>query len=314
MRARLLTITLLLASAASAALAPGDHRFELRHGGRVRSYLVHIPPQVRAGRALPVVLSFHGGGGSAGHQRTHTGMNALAAEKGFIVVYPNGTGRREERLLTWNAGTCCGYASDNNVDDVGFTRAVVADLGRRTGLDRARIYATGMSNGAMMSYRLAVEAPDLVAAIAPVAGSIALETFHPSVAIPILHIHSVDDPRAHYQGGLTLPTPLSRRGVTHQPVEPVLQKWSRYEGCAEAPIVTARRAGADRTDDEGLTATKIVRAGCRGGSEIVLWKLTGSGHVWPGAPRPRSERLAGRATSLIDANREIWDFVSRFHK
>lgn len=314
MRIRLLTTILFLASAASAALTPGDYRFVLQHGGRTRSYLTHVPPQARGGGALPVVLSFHGGGGNAEHQREQTGMNPLANEKGFLVVYPDGTGRRKDKLLTWNAGTCCGYASANGVDDVGFTRAVVADLARRTNIDRKRVYATGMSNGAMMSYRLAVEAPDLIAAIAPVAGSMSLESFHVTSAMPILHIHSIDDPRAHYEGGLTLPLGLSTRGVMHQPVEKVLNEWVRSEACASPPVVLKKIAGKPGTTDEGLTATKMAWSGCHAGSEIVLWKLTGSGHVWPGAATTRSERLTGRATSLIDANREIWEFVSRFHK
>jgi len=97
-------------------------------------------------------------------------MDKLADRETFVAVYPNGTGRFGNRLLTWNAGACCAYAMSNNVDDVGFVRALVTKLTESIPIDRRRIYATGLSNGAMMSHRLAAEAADLIAAIAPVAG------------------------------------------------------------------------------------------------------------------------------------------------
>ena len=158
------------AGPARAALAPGDHRVTLQHGGRQRSYIVHVPPAAREGRPLPVVLNFHGGGGNAEAQQKYSRMDALADAEGFLVVYPDGTGRMADKLLTWNAGTCCAYSVTNNVDDVGFTLALLADLEARQPVDRRRVYATGLSNGAMMAWRLAVEASDRIAAIAPVAG------------------------------------------------------------------------------------------------------------------------------------------------
>ena len=89
------------------------------------------------------------------------GARLVADREHFIAVYPNGTGRG--RFLVWNAGTCCGRAPLQGIDDVGFVRAMIDDLAKRTPIDRTRIYATGLSNGAMMTYRIAAEAPDLVA-------------------------------------------------------------------------------------------------------------------------------------------------------
>ena len=148
----------LCAGPAWAALAPGDHRIALQHGGRQRSYIVHVPPVAREGRPLPVVLNFHGGGGNAESQQNIPRLDALADAEGFLAVYPDGTGRMPDRLLTWNAGTCCAYSVMNSVDDVGFTLALLADLEARQPVDRRRVYATGLSNGAMMAWRLAVEA------------------------------------------------------------------------------------------------------------------------------------------------------------
>ena len=115
------------APAWAGTLAPGNYRFELQSGGRSRSYLVHVPPQA-ASATLPVVVSLHGGGGNAEQHRRSTGMDAAADRDGYIAVYPNGSGRLRERLLTWNAGHCCGYAQAEGVDDVGFIVLVVPEL------------------------------------------------------------------------------------------------------------------------------------------------------------------------------------------
>ena len=124
---------------------------------------MHLPPQAGDGQPLPLVINFHGGGGEPlGHER-YSGMDDLADEEGFIAVYPAGTSRFGDRLLTWNAGGCCGYAQEESVDDVGFVRALIDDLSTVTLIDRSRIYATGLSNGAMMAYRLAAEIPDQIA-------------------------------------------------------------------------------------------------------------------------------------------------------
>jgi len=190
----------MLATLLLAALVPGNHTIALRD----RSYIVHMPA---AKGALPVVINFHGGGSNAEAQQRYSGMDAASDREHFIAVYPNGTGRG--RFLVWNAGTCCGRAPLQGIDDVGFVRAVIDDLAKRTPIDRTRIYATGLSNGAMMTYRIAAEAPDLVAAVAPVSGSMVLAQFHPTLPVPVMHFHSVDDPRALYKGGLGPPFPMT---------------------------------------------------------------------------------------------------------
>jgi polyhydroxybutyrate depolymerase len=290
-------------------LRPGNQEFDFEHAGRERSYRVHAPRALGT-RPAPVVLSFHGGGGHAEAQQDYSRLDAVADREGFLAVYPNGSGRHAKRLLTWNAGACCGYAQRRGVDDVGFARAVVDDLARRTPVDRARVYATGLSNGAMMAYRLAAEAPDLVAAIAPVAGSMVVERFEPARPVPILHVHSVDDPRALYAGGLGLPFPLTKERVLHAPVEEVLARWVRFEGCPEPPHSEPARTGTGAS--AGHTATRLVWGPCRGGSEIALWRLTGAGHVWPGGKRDYLPKLLGAGSDVIDANEEIWRFFARF--
>ena len=121
---------------------------------------------------MPLVVVLHGGGGNAENIEEVTGFSEKADEEGFIVVYPDGSGRLDRYLLTWNAGFCCGYALENNIDDVGFIRALIEYLQEKYAINRNMIYVTGISNGGMMSYRLGAELSDIVAAIAPVAGSI----------------------------------------------------------------------------------------------------------------------------------------------
>src|SRR3990172_231539 len=186
-----LALVALCAGPAWASLAPGDHRIALQHGGRPRPPPLPAPP-------LPVPLTSPGGGGTAEGQQKYSRMDALADAEGFLAVYPDGAGRMSDRLLTWNAGTCCAYSVTNNVDDVGFTLALLADLEARQPADPWRVYATGLSNGAMMAWRLAVEASEHIAAIAPVAGAKVLKGGRPTRPVPVMHFHSVDDSRALY--------------------------------------------------------------------------------------------------------------------
>jgi polyhydroxybutyrate depolymerase len=259
-----------------------------------------------------VVINYHGGGGNARTQKWYTRMDAVADREGFIAVYPNGTGGLGTRFLTWNAGSCCGIAALNRVDDVGFTLAVLDDLGDRTPVDPTRIYATGLSNGSMMAYRLAAEAPQRIAAVAGVAGAMTLRRFKPALAMPVMHIHSVDDERALYSGGLGPAFPLTDTRVFHGSVEEMVQKWVAHNGCEGPGSVVALATG--KGADEGHTGNRIVWRPCRSGSEVVLWKLFGPGHVWPGGQRDFLPALLGTSSAVIDANRETWQFFSRFRR
>jgi polyhydroxybutyrate depolymerase len=297
-------------------LSTGDHEFALTVAGRSRYYLVRVPPAAQSGAALPVVLALHGGGGNPDQFKEESDFDVVADREGFLAVYPagNGTILTPRTLLTWNAGTdCCGTALQQNVDDVEFLLAVVEHLAARTPVDEDRLYAAGHSNGAMMAYRLAAEAADRLAAIAPVAGAMQLATFSPGRAVPVLHIHSVDDPRALYDGGLGPPFPLGGNQVFHQPVVDGLEAWRSRNGCPEAPEVTAELEGSVGTVNEGHTAEKLVWAPCATGAPVVHWRMTGVGHGWPGRIlSPAREELVGGSTTLLSAPEEAWTFFEGF--
>jgi polyhydroxybutyrate depolymerase len=293
----------------ASSLAPGDHTITVFHGGRDRSAIVHVPPRAPANENFPVLLNFHGGGGHGANEQNYSLMDGLADREGFIAVYPDGTGRFNKRLLTWNAGTCCGYAAINSIDDVGFVRALLAALGDKIAIDRRRVYASGLSNGGMMAHRLAAEASDLIAAIAPVAGGMVLPKISSSRAVPVMHVHSVDDPRALYTGGLGPPFPMTNSRVFHPNIDQMISQWVTHNGCAADPRIDERRSDQN---SRAHSATKYVYSNCRNGADVVLWKLTSAGHVWPGGKQKVMERLLGPSTDIIDANKEMWDFFKRF--
>ncbi len=180
----------------------GETTRTLTHDGLERSYILYIPASINWSRPVPIVFVFHGGTGNAESAIRMSGFNGVADQNGFIVVYPNGTGRlSDNKLLTWNGGTCCAYAQENNVDDVGFVRAIVADLQPLVNIDPKRIYATGMSNGGILSQRLACEAADLFAAIAPVSGTLNFSPCNPSQPISVIEFHGTADQKIPYSGG-----------------------------------------------------------------------------------------------------------------
>jgi polyhydroxybutyrate depolymerase len=286
----------------------------LAHGGRERSALVHVPPGPPPAAGWPLVLALHGGGSDAPQFERYAGLHRLGAKEGFAVAYPNGSGRLDDKLLTWNAGTCCGFAARENVDDTGFIAALLGVLGRRMALDARRVYVTGLSNGAMMSYRLAAELPHRIAAIMPVAGSAGVfpDPARPGArAVPVMHIHSVDDPRALFGGGLGTAFPFTSSQVLHPAVVPTLERLASVYGCTLPARTNEQREWRASVDAPMHSAARMEFRACDQGGTVVLWKLGGAGHVWPGAPEV-AVRLLGPGTRVLDANEEAWTFFSKY--
>ena len=191
-------------SASGARPGVGEHTMELQHDGIERKAILHVPASYRDGQPMALVLAFHGGGGHAEYMADDEryGLISAAERHGFVVVFPNGYSKLPGgRFATWNAGGCCGDARDKQIDDVGFVRALTKRLQSQLSIDARRIYATGMSNGGMMSHRLACEAADVFAAVAAVAGTDATSQCQPSRPIAVLHIHARDDSHVLFDGG-----------------------------------------------------------------------------------------------------------------
>lgn len=229
------------------------HRLAVGHG--VRTYRLYIPANLPA--AAPLVVMLHGGFGSAEQAERAYGWDQLADSAKFVVAYPDGV------LRAWNAGGgCCGFPARSGVDDVGFVSAVVGDVGANVGIDRRRIYATGMSNGALMSYALAC-ATDVFAAIGPVAGTQLAPCSSPRPT-SVAHIHGTADRMVPYDGS-------RGEGVAHidgPSIPEVDAFWRNVDQCA-TPVVTTT----------GTVTT--AAAACQAGRAVTLLTVDGGGHDWP---------------------------------
>ncbi|MCA9112396.1 MAG: prolyl oligopeptidase family serine peptidase, partial [Planctomycetaceae bacterium] len=193
------TVLFLIAATIGADhLVPGDHTRQLTVDERERTYLVHVPPQYDSGKPTPLVLIFHGAGTNADITVPFTGLSKKSDEAGFIAVYPNGTGAGI--FLTWNAGGRQGKLAENAPDDVKFVGELLDDLESVMNVDSKRVFATGISNGGMMCYRLAAELSDRIAAIAPVAGAMAIEDAKPTRPVSIMHFHGKSDNMVPFGG------------------------------------------------------------------------------------------------------------------
>jgi polyhydroxybutyrate depolymerase len=266
----------------------------IRVGGRDRSYLVDLPPRYDGRRPLPLVLMFHGGGGDAAGARRQTGLSEVGRSAGFIAVYPNGTGRFGNRLLTWNAGSCCAYAQAQRVDEVAFVRALLDTLQRTLRVDPVRVYVTGMSNGGMMAYLVGCALGDRVAAIAPVSGELTVPECRPPRPVSVLAIHGTADEHIPFDGGVGSKA-LARHDA--RSVAYAIDTWRRIDRCPAAPSVS--RAGA-------LVHTRY--APCADGTTVELIAIQGGPHAWPGGQR--MARFLDQPSTALDASRAVWDFFA----
>lgn len=299
------------AGAATTRLAPmsGAYEFHLRYGGLDRDYRLHVPPAAASGRRLPLVLNLHGSTQTAGVQEWYSQMDTTADRDGFLVAYPDGTrdtATSPPGQYSWDAGRCCGLPVTDHVDDVGFLLDVIKDVASRTSVDLRRVYVTGMSAGGMMAYTMAAEASRHIAAIASVSGQVELGAVHPSRPVPTMEFHSVNDPIAKWDGT------DGRNSVMWG-----IHQWVRADGCSPTPHDAPTIVGRTGTTSAGETATRVTYAGCRDGVSVVLWRLTGSGHVWPGSPLMDTATTpaltgVGRGTTLIDADQLMWQFFRHY--
>jgi polyhydroxybutyrate depolymerase len=287
------------APASSPSLHAGETTRKLRYNGLERSYILYMPASVNRNQPIALVFVFHGGTGNAQSAIRMSGFNEVADQNGFIAVYPNGTGRlSKDKLLTWNGGTCCAYAQEKNVDDVGFVRAIVADLQLLANIDTKRIYATGLSNGGILTQRLACEAADLFAAIAPVAGTLNFPQCNPSQTISVIEFHGTDDQHLPYNGGLGSKSLVN---VDFTSVQYSIEFWTSFNKCNSQP----QTSSFDDVQHE-------IWSGCLGSTSVELYTIIGGGHAWPGGTGgwPGSDQ----PTQTISASQLIWKFFSAHPK
>jgi polyhydroxybutyrate depolymerase len=272
------------APTATPSLRPGDYERTVNAGGAERAYLLHVPKGFDSLAPLPVVFAFHGWSGLPEGMLGTTDFNYIADQNGFLAVYPRGTGTANNDL-SWNAGNCCGFAFNNHVDDVAFARRMLEDLGTITVIDPRRTYATGFSNGAFLSYRLACEMSDTFAAVAPVGGTLVFQPCRPEQPVALLHVHGLYDMTVPYEGG----SDLIDGGFPS--VADSIRTWVELDGCT----------GEAQVDQPYKNVVHTAYGDCRAGTAVELYTVDFFGHTWP-------------LINTFPASQTIWEFFAAHPK
>lgn len=280
--------------------APTTLSFQL--DGFERTAAVYVPDQLQD--PAPLVIVFHGGGGTGELALEAEHWRTTADREGFIAAAPDGLRTDVSRKATflrnpqfWNIAAPFTDAHRRSVDDVAFTAALIDRLLETHPIDPARIYATGFSNGAAMTYRAGVALAPRLAAIAPVAGHL-WQTERPAAPLPLLTIIGDADPLVPLEGG-RLRSPWGH-DFEAPPVLESVTNWARWHNCDHS-VQTLQ-------DDDSL---RILRFGpCRHDAEIRAVIIAGGGHVWPGGNKVLHENIVGRDTGALNATETIWEFLA----
>lgn len=300
----ILTIALLLAGCTANAaqteeLGHGNHTIKLDMQGRERTYKLHIPQKYDKTKPTPLVFVIHGGGGNADNVEEMSGFTPLSDSEGFIVCYPSGSGKLKNFLLTWNTCNCCGYAMDINSDDVGFFSAMIEDISGKINIDKSMIYATGISNGGMMSYLLGCRLSDKFAAVGPVAGALNCDCA-PTNPISAIIFHGMKDEHVLYEGGVPKKQADSHPRVDKS-VEYAVNFWATHNGSDKTP----------ETNDTGNLKKDVYKNG-KAGTEVVLYTIKDGGHSWPGGKKGYPQ--GDPPSQEINATKTMWEFFKAHPK
>ncbi len=272
---RLMKKTFITIVAALSVFFAFSQEFSIIHDGLTRTYRLYVPPAYNPDSLYPLVINMHGLGSNAFEQEVYTAFDSVADTAGIIVVYPNGINQ------TWN------ISSSTGTDDVGFISALIDTLDYQYNIDLNRVFATGMSMGGFMSYRLACELSGRIAAIASVAGLQAFYPCNPDRPVPVLQFHGTLDPVVPYAG---VPTTISN--------------WVNYDLCPSDPT-TFDLPDIDTNDNS--TVTVYHYGPCAESTEVILYRINGGEHTWPGATI-----IIGITNEDIKASNEIWNFFKKF--
>jgi len=274
----------------------GEARSAIVVAGQRRTFVVRAPANAPApGTKRPLVIMLHGGGGNASNAEQMSGFTALVEREGLVVVYPEGTGRRPDRLLTWNAQHCCGPAMQRDVDDVRFIDALLDTVIARYAVDPRRVYVTGMSNGAMMTHQVGIALSHRIAAIAPVVGALFGDEAPPAHPVPAIIFNGMQDASVPYAGGMS--GGIGRRSWDGTPALPSVEQgrfWARANGCEASPV----------TETRGTVVHTRYR--CPAGRSVELYALTDGGHAWPGGRA--GSRRGDQPPAAVNATEVMWAF------
>ncbi len=269
--------------------ASGDFVETIVSGALTRTYLLHVPPSYVGDKQMPLVFNWHGLGGTASGQQQYSDLPTKADQAGFVVVAPQGLGDPANHNFTKGV---------SGPDDVAFTGDMLDELEAQLCIDSARVFSTGISNGAQMSTRLACNLSERIAAIAPVSGAY-YPPFTPNFpaepgcvstrAVALIAFHGTADTTIPFEGGPGI------FGVIFRSFEDeIMPEWAAHNGCDSLP-----------TEQQVTTNVRLIRyQGCHKGATVELYVIDGGAHVWPGA----TDFQAPDVNDEISANDLMWDF------
>ena len=292
-------------------LGPGRHTLTLNVDGLERTCIVHVPPNYDSKTQAPLVIMLHGGGGTAKAAIWETGWAEKADKEGFLAVFPNAMARDPSRRSSfarnpqlWNDGSDRFYPDQKAVDDVRFIAALLDDLCARFSVDRRRVFITGFSNGASMSFLVGAQLSNRIAAIAPVAGACWIDPVALKRPVSMLYITGKDDPLNLIEGGVPKLATGGSDKVRAKPKPPVrasILKWAEALECARSP--------RNVSDADGL---RVETYGpCRNDAEVVYITVDGLGHTWAGGRSILPESMVGKTSDRLNATDVIWDFFRK---
>lgn len=261
------------------------------HDGIERDYILYVPEIYTGDEPVPLVFNFHGYTSNATQQMWYGDFRPIADTANFILIHPEGT--EFDGNTHWNVG---GFTIGSTVDDVGFTSALIDSLSENYNINQERIYSTGMSNGGFMSFLLACQLGEKIAAVASVTGSMTPETFNncePSHPTPILQIHGTTDLVVPYNGA-----------IWTKPIEEVIDYWVEFNNCDDTPS-SFEIPDVDLQD--GSTAEQFVYENGENKTSVEHYEVSGGGHTWPGTGFPSLG-----TNQDFNASEEIWRFFSQY--
>lgn len=265
----------------------------LMHDGIERAYTLYVPANYTADEAAPLVFNLHGYGSNAFEQGIYGNFNSIADTAGFLLIIPDGT-LDLSGTTHWNVG---GWTIGSTVDDVGFVEAMIDATAMEYNLDAKRVYSTGMSNGGFMSFLLACQLSDKIAAVASVTGSMTPQTYNacnPQHPTPIMQIHGIQDGVVPYNGD-----PLWTQSIQN-----VVDYWVDYNNCTTEPLTFEV---PDVNMEDGSTAVRILHEGGDAGATVEHYRIDGGDHTWPGTA------LVFDGTNLdFNASEVIWQFFAKY--
>ena len=260
----------------------------LNHDNLNREYILYLPASYNPATPSPLVLSFHGYSSTAQVNFIYTRFNSIADTAGFILIHPQGT--LLNGVSHWNVG---GWTLGSTVDDVGFVSALLDTISNSYNIDQDRVYSTGMSNGGFMSFLLACQLSNRIAAVASVTGSMTPQTYNncnPQHPTPVLQIHGTADGTVPYDGDTTWT----------KSIDDVLQYWVNFNNCNSIPTVSHV---PDINTTDGSTVDYIVYSEGNNCVTTEHFKVFNGDHDWPGV----------WGNMDIDASVEVWKFFSKYN-